>query len=173
MRLLNGFDAAKIIMERFEDRPPLIVFTTSSSKYSIRGYEVAFRYLLKPVSFEDFYAVMSAAIKKLAPKKLDIVSNGKTLIIPVNEILYCEVYGHNSIIHTSENSYETRSSLKNIEDSLQGGGFVRPHSSYLVNLEQVASADQNEIILKNGFSIKISRHKKNEFLKTLYEYLRR
>lgn len=173
MKLLNGFDAAKIIVEKFAESPPLIVFTTMSSKYTIQGYEVAFRYLMKPIKYEQFSAVLSAAQKKIMPKKLQVKHEGKTIIIPVNEILYCEVFGHNTKIHTENYSYEIRSPLKSIEEALQGGGFAKPHGSYLVNLDQVVSANQTAIVLKNGLSMKISRYRRDEFLKALHNFLRR
>jgi DNA-binding LytR/AlgR family response regulator len=173
MKLLNGFDAAKIIMERFSDRPPLIVFTTMSSKYTIRGYEVAFRYLMKPVKYEEFSDVLSAAWKKIMPKRLQVRYDGRTFIIPVDEILYCEVCGHNTKIHTVNSTYEIRSPLKTIEESLEGGGFARPHGSYLVNLDQIISASQSEIVLKNGLTMKISRYRRDEFLKAFHNFLRR
>lgn len=173
MKTLNGFEAAKFIMERFEENSPLIVFITRSSKYTILGYEVAFRYLMKPIEYEEFSGVLSAAIKKIAPKTISLSYYGKSIFISVNDICYCEVFGHNTVIHAEDNSYEFRYSLKKIEEMLQGCGFARPHSSYLINLDYIESVSGNEILLKNGLSIKIGRHKKANFMRALHQHLRR
>ena len=49
MEGMNGYQAA----EELNKLPdiPLIIFITQSGAYIIRGYEVAFRYLKKPVEY--------------------------------------------------------------------------------------------------------------------------
>ena len=173
MKTLNGFEAAKLIVERYEDKAPLIVFTTNSSQYTLRGYEVAFRYLIKPVGFEDISNVLSSAKRIITPKVIELSYYGKSMVITVDDICYCEVFGHNTIVHTKENTYECRYPLKKVEEMLQGVLFFRPHVSYIINMTFVQNATQGEILLKNGMKIKISRHKKKDFTRLFHQYLRR
>ena len=171
MDALNGFDAAQLIMEGRDK--PLIVFVTKSSKYTVRGYEVAFRYLVKPTSYEDFSQVMKAAMERIVPKKIAIDIGGKDHIFSVRDIYYFEIFGHRVRFVTADRSFLCRSSLKSIEDKLAGSGFVRPHNSYLVNTEHVATVTPTELVTKDGMRISISRKKKDETLRLIYQYLRR
>lgn len=172
MESLNGFDAAKAIMDKFKDKP-LIVFTTRSSKYTIRGYEVAFRYLLKPIQYEVFSEVLTAALKRLNPQKIAISINGNNIILSVKDIYYFEVFDHYTRIYSKDSYNECRYPLKKLEKMLQGCAFGRPHSGYLVNMDYVLSATQSEAILKNGVKINISRHRKDTFLRLFHQSVRR
>lgn len=171
MEGLNGFNAAKLIMG--ESDKPLIIFVTHSSKYTIQGYEVAFRYLIKPITYENFEKVLKAALERILPQKIPIDINGKTYFISLKEIYYFEVLDHKIRIHTNQKSYDCRHTLKNIEDMLTASSFIRPHNSYLVNLEHVVSASQAELTMRDELKISISRKKKDDVLKAIHEYLRR
>lgn len=171
MEKLNGFNAAKLIMGGSDK--PLIIFVTHSSKYTIQGYEVAFRYLVKPITYENLEKVLKAALERILPQKMPIDINGKTYFISLKEIYYFEVLDHKVRIHTNHKSYDCRYTLKNIEDMLSASPFIRPHNSFLVNMEHVVSASQAELTMRDELKISISRKKKDEVLKAIHEYLRR
>ena len=69
--------------------------------------------------------------------------------------------------------FDYRDSLKNIEDMLSGGNFIRPHNSFLVNLEHVLSTTQSEFIMKDNRVISISRKRKDDVFRALHQFLRR
>lgn len=171
MGALNGFDAATKIIAQNEK--PLIIFVTKSSQYTIQGYEVAFRYLVKPITYENLEKVLKAALEHILPQKIVIDINGKNHVFSVRDIYYFEIYGHNVKIRTSDQTYECRNSLKNIEDMLSGCPFIRPHNSYLINMEYVVGASQTEILMRDGRAISLSRKKKEEVYKALHQYLKR
>jgi DNA-binding LytR/AlgR family response regulator len=171
MDALNGYDAAKQIMAR--DDKPLVVFVTKSSQYTIQGYEVAFRYLMKPVSDEAMEKVLKAAMEEILPQKIVIDINGTNLILSVKEIYYFEIYGHNVDIITKDRTYKCRNSLRSIEEMLNGCPFIRPHNSFLVNMEYIVGTSPTEISMKNGRKISLSRKKKDEVYKALHQYLKR
>lgn len=56
MEDINGYQAAQEL-NKLPDIP-LIIFITQSGAYTIRGYEVAFRYLKKPIEYSDFVRAM-------------------------------------------------------------------------------------------------------------------
>lgn len=171
MEPMNGFEAAKLLIKTKEK--PLIIFVTKSSKYTILGYEVAFRYLIKPISYEQLEATLNASMEQIVPKKIMIEVGGKNVMISTKDIYYFEVFDHDVRARTKNSAYDYRASLKNIEDMLSGGNFVRPHNSYLVNLEHVISTTQSEFIMKDGRVISISRKRKDDVFKALHQYLRR
>ena len=65
---VNGVDAAKEIRKR--DSHVIVVFMSSFEKYAIRGYEVgAWRYLLKPITWEHFQKELLVPIEKCLSKQ--------------------------------------------------------------------------------------------------------
>jgi DNA-binding LytR/AlgR family response regulator len=171
MKPMNGFEAAKLMFKNKEK--PLIIFVTKSSKYTILGYEVAFRYLIKPITYEQLESALNASLEQIVPKKIMIEVGGKNVMISTKDIYYFEVFDHDVRALTKNSAYDYRASLKNIEDMLSGGNFVRPHNSYLVNLEHVISTTQSEFIMKDGRVISISRKRKDDVFRALHQYLRR
>lgn len=168
---LNGFEAAQSLKRGAN--PPLILLITRSGNYTIAGYEVAFRYLQKPLAYEDFHRAISAAVDKLTPMFLNISSTEGPVTLRTREISYIEVYSYRVFLHTDKKTYECRIPLKQLEQDLQGCGFARPHNSYLVNLEQVSCAQRNFLLLTNGVKLPISRNRKKDFEQALFCFLKR
>ena len=167
---MNGFAAAKKLINM--QNPPLIVFVTNSGEYIYRGYGVAFRYLPKPVVYTVLADVLSAAIAKLLPQKLTITADGRCHVLPINDILYLETFGHSLFVHTKKDKIECRMNLSEAEALLPGNAFVSPHKGYLVNLDFVETVDGNEITLGNDAQIPISRRRKQEFEQALFRFVR-
>lgn len=168
---LNGFQAACALQKL--PHSPLVIFITRSGSYTIQGYEVAFRYLQKPLDYETFQRALSAAAEKLRPQYLPISTPEGTVVLRIGEIRYIEVYNYQVLIHTDQGTYGCRSSLKQLEQSLRDCGFARPHNSYLVNLSAVASAQKNFLLLTDGVKLPISRNRKKEFEQAIFRLLER
>lgn len=159
---INGIETAKKI--RLFDTKVTIVFTTAISDFMQEGYEVrAFRYLLKPINYSDFSKhliqckneVLKNKEKYISIKEID---DGKTIIIPINSILYIEVECRIALIYTDTEIYKTRESIKNLELQLTEYSFFRCHRAYLINLFKVNAIDKNSVFIK-GNEILVSRYK--------------
>lgn len=161
---LSGMDVAREIRKR--DNNTQIIFTTGNPSYLQEGYEVrAYRYLIKPFSVDELKQHILACINDIKIKKSkNIVVQEKNNIykIPIDEILYIEVYKKDITIHTQNNEYQVKMSITNIEKELIQYNFFRCHRSYLVNLKKVDSLKGNVIVIKN-IEIPVSRYRINEF----------
>ncbi|MCR8744028.1 LytR/AlgR family response regulator transcription factor [Romboutsia lituseburensis] len=164
MGKLSGMDVAREIRKR--DNNTQIIFTTGNPSYLQEGYEVrAYRYLIKPFSVDELKQHVLACINDIKIKKSkNIVVQEKNNIykIPIDEILYIEVYKKDITIHTKNSEYQVKMSITNIEKELIQYNFFRCHRSYLVNLKKVDSLKGNIIIIKN-LEIPVSRYRLNEF----------
>ena len=168
---LNGLDVGKALIEL---RPrPVIVFTTQSLHYAVRGYGIALRYLTKPISYEMFDSVMRLAREKLRPRALAISVAGTQRFIPITEILYIESLRHQLVVHLlSGERLLTRGNLSEIISRIPDGSFSQPHKSYCVNMEYVDSLAPQGIILTNGDMIPIGRTRKELFHAQLFDYMK-
>lgn len=159
---INGIKTAKKI--RLFDTNVMIIFTTAILDFMQEGYEVrAFRYLLKPINYNDFSKhliqckneVLNNKSKYIKIKEID---EGKTVIITINSILYIEMECRVALIHTDAKVYRTKDSIKRFENELKEHSFYRCHRGYLINLSKVSSIAKNSIFIRDD-EILVSRSK--------------
>lgn len=171
MEMPNGYEVAKQLV--LAQDPPVIIFVTKSSAYTLKGYGIALRYLQKPLDRSILDEALDASIQEATAHRLYFTSDDKTVVLPLRKILYIEMYGHYAIVHTASSEYRFRSTLKEIQSKLPQGYFALPHKSILVNFEHIRSASKNEIQMDNGATIPISRHRHREFSNAFFRFLER
>ena len=140
-----------------------IVFLTTSNDYACQSYEVkAFGYLLKPPSAESVGRVLEE-IKTIREKTdtngMTVQLGGETVFILFRDIEYAEITGHKVSIHFSNGkSLEVRASFKNFAPLLiRDERFLQCHQSYIFNQNELSFIKGNEITLKSGARIPVSR----------------
>ena len=167
----TGFDIAKVLVSL--ESPPVVIFATKSNAYALKGYGVAIRYLQKPICQPEFFEAMDAAIADATAHRLTFQLDSMLISVHLHDVQYIESFGHYTVIHTSQDQYRFRSTLKDISSRLPKGYFASPHKSYIVNLEHIRSASTSEVTLDCGVVIPIGRKRTQEFNNALYCFLGR
>lgn len=160
MGQINGMDTARKIRE-LDDKVE-IIFITSLIEYVLEGYEVrAYRYLIKPIKYDDLKNNVINCIKEIDIKNKYIIikENGNRIKLDINEITYIEVQKEDITIHTLNQIYKIKGTMNNIEKEINCIRFFRCHKSYLVNLEHVKSIKQYVAMLENSEEVPISRYR--------------
>lgn len=174
MPLLDGMEAAREI--RTINGNICIVFVTSFERYAIAGYEVgAYRYLLKPVLYDRFSAELEGVFKSTCESKsnkLCIKSQKGMTLLAFQDVSLIETNGgHRISIHTSKDMLVAYESMSRIEKRLPQSSFFRCHESFIVNFGHVASVDANELRMKDGRIIPISKHRKKDFKRAFTNFV--
>lgn len=160
MDKITGMDVAKEI--RKDNDKSEIIFVTALTEYVREGYKVrAYRYLLKPIKFEELKESILSCIEDIIKrhKNFMIIENKeKTYKIIIGSIKYIEVRKKELTLHTKENSYKTKNSLENIELELKKYNFFRCHKGYLINLEYIDCISKKFVTI-DGEEIPVSRHR--------------
>ncbi len=167
----NGYEIAAKLVEA--DPAPIIIFLTNSMAYTLKGYGIAFRYLTKPVDQTQLNNALLAAVKEVSSKHFMFSLDGSSHMIRMDDIFYFEVFNHHSILHTMDQSYTFRASLKEIMPKLPAGYFGVPHQSYIINFSHVNTVTTKELHMTNGAVIPISCRKQRDFDLQLQMYLGR
>ena len=167
----NGFEVAKNLVALPE--PPIIIFATKSNAYAIKGYGIAIRYLQKPITKENFAEAMDVAIEDATAHRLTFQIDNSIVSVRLRDVQYIETFGHYTVVHTNQESFRFRSTLKEMMAKLPKGYFVSPHKSYIVNLEHIRSATASEISLNCGAKIPIGRKRAQIFNEAFYRFLGR
>lgn len=162
----NGIETAAEI--RSYDSNVKIIFLTSSAEFAVESYTVdAYYYQLKPIELTRFFELMDAVLSACERERTNGLilrcKNGITRI-EARQVEYCEVIHRTLFIHlTNGRVLEKIGSLDELSDQLMPlGSFLRPHRSYLVNLEYVKNLSYRAITMSCLTEIPIPRGKYNE-----------
>jgi len=85
---------------------------------------------------------------------LSVKTNGNNYIIPFDDILYISAHGRKSVLSDTSQSYEIHQSLKEMEEQLPSGLFLRIHRQFIVNINYIRQLKRFEsgkymVILKD------------------------
>jgi len=169
MKGMSGVDLAKRL--RRENRRAEIVFITSHFEFFGEGYEVdALHYLVKPVSEEKLFPVLSKAAKRLSeePPCVVIAADGETVKVLETEIVYIESLLHYIIIHTQKGEYKVKENISVFSGKVSRD-FYRVHRSYLASLRHIVRISRNAVWMDDGKELPLSRGKYDDINQAFIE----
>jgi two-component system, LytTR family, response regulator len=172
-----------------------VIFITSFNQYAAKAFRTsAVDYLLKPVDLDEMREAVNKVKDKLEYKSLKnntvnhsgngaSFHNGNNVgfikvytedgseIIPNNEILFIQSINYYSkIVLINKREIISTRHLKEFEDQLKVFGFYRIHNSFMINIRYIKGISHKEgyeVTLVDEIKLKISRRRKEEFLKYL------
>lgn len=172
---LSGLDFLKSLRDA-----PLVIFTTAYPQYALESYELdAIDYLVKPIRIERFLKAVNKAenhlrllqqesnnnqVEKIEDDFVFIKADRKYFKIFFKDILYIEGLKDYVVIYTADNKIITSMNVKTIASQLPPAIFARVSKSYIVNVQHIASFD-NELIYVKDIEIPLGQSFKDEFLK--------
>ncbi len=102
-----------------------------------------------------------------------VVFNTPSGVMKVNakQIVYVDSSMHVQTVHLrSRPSFEVRSKMEIIENTLADKGFIRVHKGYIVNYRYIRRIGNDDVELVTGENIPLSRAKKREVKSLWLEY---
>lgn len=170
----NGIDVAKEIREY--DNNVKIIFLTSSAEFAVQSYTVgAYFYQLKPIWKESFDRLMDSVISECRKEQQYSLilrcKNGITRI-ELDKLEYCEVIGRTLLFHMENGKVlERNGSMDELCEQLaQYENFLRPHRSFLVNMDYIQNISYRAVSMSSLTEIPIPRGKYAEIKDMYLEY---
>ncbi|WP_243458268.1 LytTR family DNA-binding domain-containing protein [Sporosarcina sp. Te-1] len=166
-----------------------IVFATAYDEYALTAFDLnAADYILKPIAesrldktLEKVRAMHgrrkekeSQMTRKESSPKVVIPVEERIILLEPERILYVESNGGKCIIVTSEQRFEVKDSLVNMEKKLSDLNFIRVHRSFIVNTHHICeihpwfNATYN-LVMKDNSRVPVSRSFVRD-LKQLFEF---
>lgn len=157
--------------------PPKVIIVSAYRNYALEGFELdVMDYLLKPVSFERFLKAIdkyynrsyTSVIEKNASTEAENIekfiwvrADRKNLKINVSDIRYVEGLKDYVKIYLKDQMVISKASLKEMEEKLPAGRFLRIHRSYLVSVQKIRAFTHEHVevdrnILPIGISYRAS-----------------
>jgi two-component system LytT family response regulator len=154
---INGIDFLKTFNPKAK-----VIITTANPEFALEGFELnVVDYLVKPIRFERFY---KAVCKTLNENKIKLHQNSeqpninsyifikterRIVKIELDEILFIEGLKDYVTVHCKSEKYAVSTNLKSIYAQLSLSQFVRINKSVIINISQITSIENDELILKN------------------------
>ena len=170
---INGLEFARTLYEAFGEKKT-IIFITAYPEIVYDTFEVrTYRFLVKPIEKEKLYAALDAYLDRYrAQYYLSVLSEGRTEVVPLEDILYIEVMRKDCTIVLSGRTVVCHKTIAAFETELTPFDFFRVHRAYLVNLRKIRSYDSRIIQLTNGEKIFMGPKKYGDFCKAYIKLLK-
>ena len=168
--IMPGFSGIEVAKEiRMFDKTVPIVFFTSAPEFALESYSVkAINYVLKPISKEKLFITFDDLLEQMnAVKNTDafiIKSKSGIQKVLISNLTFAEVIGRNVQYHLlSGKVIECTEAFSSVCDKLMKYRcFIKPHRSFLVNMQYVDTIENHQITLQTFSSIPVAQGKVKE-----------
>lgn len=162
MKDINGMETAKKLLA--QNQKTQIIFASTSTEYAAEAFSIeALHYLVKPVKTEQLWRVLDKFFQSFHDlSMIDIKVGRMEESIFVCDILYIEADGKRTHIFTRNGEVLCSQSLAEMANLVPQGQFCMPIRWALVSMKEIANIQTNELELKDGIKIPISRSKREE-----------
>ena len=162
LQTTSGLEVARQIREKYYDS--VIIYVTNYIEYAVEGYEVnAYRYIPKNILEEklpEAYAAVYVNIENRKKNFYIIENNHRIERIAYEDIFYVKKdQKYITIVHKHGISRERKTITAFIESVQSLDTFVVVDRSYIVNAFHIMTLKNQEIVLRNGETIPVSRPK--------------
>jgi DNA-binding LytR/AlgR family response regulator len=161
---MDGVDFGAFL--RKHNNEACIVFVSSREERVYDALRVTpLRFIRKSCFNEEIdEAVMAIKVwwETRRNRLLVVPSHGHLTTVPIDDILYVECLNKKQCVVTKEQAISFRGTMNDLEEKLLCQGFIRPHIGYMVNYRYIDSISSSKILLHNGVSIPVSKHKAKE-----------
>ncbi len=126
----------------------------------------------KPAQYEKIAKWLSIAIKENEKNMLyEYSENGKSCYFKLEELYYLEGAGSYTYLYLKTGRSLASERLKCWEERLKTAPVVRIHKSYLVNMLQVESWENDKVVLTNGVELPLGRQYRNKVKEAYKRFL--
>ena len=187
---MNGFE----LLKRLTTYKGGVIFATAHSNYAVRAFKFsAVDYLLKPIDADELVQAVEKFIetrhvkpdanelKQLSgnidylsqpvPRKIAVPTNSAIEVITLEDVEYFKAERNYTLIkRNGKPDILVSKTLKDFEEMIAGGNFMRVHLSHIINLNRVARYLRNDggyVVMSDGSEITVSRSHRDEFLQRL------
>ncbi len=149
-----------------------VIFMSSAPEFAADSFDVApLHYLVKPVAEEKLAAALERFLAKNTPYLVRFSTYRGQLQVHLAEVTFFEVFAREIVIHRVNGTKEScAGTLKELEEHLPARAFVRPHRSYLVNLDYITEIVRYHIRVTTGETIPVSQRLYTEVQQAIIDH---
>lgn len=161
---MTGISLGERLRELYAE--PLLIYLTSSEDYYPDAFRVyAFQYLCKPVQRQLLFDVLDKGLGRCRRRSQDVfpVKTAQGIVqVAFSTLVYAELRDHVCYFHLADGSVIQSRYLRTGFDEflaplLQSCLFVKPHTSFVVNLNYAGKLTSASLGLTTGESVPVAR----------------
>jgi DNA-binding LytR/AlgR family response regulator len=162
MPLVNGIEVGRTI--RKHDHEAQIIYTTAEPSFALQSFVAnPVNFLIKPIDKQQYFDTLSLSVSRLDIHKENpfvVKTQDGTHVIRLSEVVCCEYTRHTAIYTLVNSKTVTTRTIKgtftqHVAPLLADRRFLRPHASYVLNMDYVESFTRNRFILRSGDTVPI------------------
>ena len=171
---MNGVQTAEAL--RQIDPSCLVIFLTTSPDFFADGFRLrAWRYLLKPITLEQLAEALPECIEQinLSARQLTVIVKRSAVALPFSQIHYViscnrsiEIHGENAVLTTGKQLTFAELTAPLRKDFR----FIEVSKGIVVNLDFAKVLERNDLLMKNGDRLPISRPRISEVSEALVRF---
>ncbi len=162
------------LLDVLDQQKPHVILVTSKPEYAVKAFEYdVLDYLLKPIQYPRFLKAINKCIDKgknvitrVHPNdefEVHIKSDLKHVRINLTNVFYIEAMAdYVMFVMKNGNKHMVHATMKSLEVKLPDSIFTRVHRSFIVNMKQIDSAENN-IVNTGGAAIPIGASYRSVF----------
>jgi two-component system, LytTR family, response regulator len=178
---MPGLSGVDVVRSLAPSERPHIVFVTAYDRFAVQAFDLyAVDYLLKPFDRERLRETVARLreraygrgplrdeglddlLRASEPDRLAVKDGERILVIPTDDIDWCEADDNYVRIHAGPRRHLVRMTLRGLEEQLPRATFARIHRSTIVNVERVRECaplggGEYRVTLVNGVRLVVSR----------------
>lgn len=171
---MDGIELAKKLRERFDSRDVLLILLSSQESFGSSVFEVQpYLVIHTPFDKKEFTRKFYQAAESLQ-KSDDLFTckkSGTTYQAKKRDVICLESEGRDIIVSIlNREDVRYRGALKDEHEKFGTVNFVRPHMSFVVNLDHVEEYRSESLLMRNGLMIPISELRMREFKQQVLDF---
>lgn len=171
---IDGIEVAN----RLRENSPrvVIIFVTNRDDLVFQAIKhMPFRFLRKCELDTELTETINALQHKIASEYLtiELPSGKRSVIVEIKDVICFTSIKHSVYAVLPKERFLVSSTMKILEDAYAQSGFIRIHSSYLVNYKHIYTINRDGVTLENGDVLPISRHRIAEARNKLHFFIRK
>lgn len=179
--LMPGMTGLDIISDirKTDERVPVVIFT-NSKEYALEAYSLdVCQYLLKPVSEIKLKKCLNQLFEGLRRREQEYIIlhlSGGISRVQLNNIICVELSDHIMSFYMAngavlESKYLRKPFAEAVAPLLNDSRFLRPHHSFIINMNYVDKMTKQYFFMKNGRMVKIAKQKSKDANTQYLNYL--
>ena len=160
---------------RKDDDQCALIFTTSSTDFALKGYEVrALDYMVKPLRYGKFSQTMDY-FRSVSQKKrshyIEVKESRIMVKLPIDDILYTDYSNHYIQIHLEDKTVRTYMRFHDFSSLLLCyPQFICCYRNCIINMDKVSALEKTEFVLTTGEQLPITRNLRSQIHQQYADY---
>lgn len=167
---INGLETAKLL--RKNNIHSKIIFISQNTDFVFETFSVSpFRFLKKPISEITLYKTLDDYFSENNTHYTLWVNDGtNTICLNTNEIVYLEANNKYCFIHLNNKTILCKKTMARVFEFLPKLHFQKINRAFIVNLDAIKKYNSENVALKNGETLRITRTYFKNFKHNYREY---